>query len=143
MKTELYATLSGLIDARLNCIKSNNQEWLGKHTNRILEIVSDHMPSGSGIDCGTKIDLDESTGEKLVFTFSYHHMNESGMYDGWTDHKAIVTPSLAHGFSLRITGSNRNDIKEYLHEVYSFAVSPHLDYDRATDKYVRAGELVS
>lgn len=143
MKTELYATLASLIQARLNCIKSNNQEWLGKHTARILEIVKAHMPSGSGVDSGTKIDLDASTGEKLVFTFSYHHMNDNGMYDGWTEHKAIVTPSLAHGFSLNITGRNRNQIKEYLHEVFSFAVSAQLDYEIASDSYRIKGEIKS
>jgi hypothetical protein len=54
----------------------------------------------------------------LVIVTSYHHMNDAGMYDGWTDHKVIVTPSLVHGFVLRITGRNRNDIKEYIADLF-------------------------
>ncbi len=118
--TRLYSELASLVCARLNCIKSDNTEWLAKHEAKILELVKETAPSGSGIDCGTKIDLDASTGEKLVFNFSYHHMNESGIYDGWTEHKAIVVASLQFGFDLTITGRNRNQIKEYLHETFSF-----------------------
>jgi len=79
--------------------------------------VMDTAPSGSGIDDGTKLD-DTSTANKLVFNTGFHHMNENGYYDGWTDHQVIVTPSLAYGFDMRITGRDRNDIKDYLYEVY-------------------------
>jgi len=40
------------------------------------------------------------------------------MYDGWTEHKIIVTPSLMAGFNLQITGKDKGQIKEYLCEVY-------------------------
>jgi len=143
MNTKLYATLASLVQARLNCIKSKNAEWLIKHEQSIVQIVKDLLPSGSGIDCGTKIDLDASNGEKLVLTFCYHHMNEHGYYDGWTDHKAVVTPSFAHDFNLVITGRNRNEVKEYLHETYSCDLSQHLDYQRDTGKYVALRETVS
>jgi len=76
------------------------------------------MPSGSGIDSGTTLDFDKSSGSKLVFSTSYHHMTEDGMYDGWTEHVVTVKPSLMFGFDLAISGRDRNDIKEYLHEVY-------------------------
>lgn len=115
----LYQTLASLIQARLNCIKSNNTEWLEKHTANIFELVKNCLPSGSGIDCGTKIDLDMSTPDKIVLHTSFHHMNDCGMYDGWTEHTVTVTPSLQFGFNLKISGRDRNDIKEYLHEVYS------------------------
>jgi hypothetical protein len=102
----------------LNCIASHNDEWREKHGERIADLL-DEMPSGSGIDCGTKIDLDASTAEKLVFDVAYHHMNDGGYYDGWTQHTVIVTPSLAFGFTLRITGRDRNGIKEYIAEMFS------------------------
>ncbi len=120
MKTKLYAQLAMLICARLNCISKGNSEWEAKHEEQILSIVKDTAPSGSGIDCGTKINLDDSAPEKLVFDFSYHHMNDGGYYDGWTEHRLIVTPSLQFGCNLKITGKDRNDTKEYLHEVYSY-----------------------
>jgi hypothetical protein len=75
------------------------------------------LPSGSGIDCGTELDRAACKPGKLVFTFSYHHMNEAGMYDGWTEHTLIVTPSF-DGIDLRITGRDRNQVKEYLYDIY-------------------------
>ncbi len=127
MARYLYSELAGLITARQNCRVSFNDEWFHKNTDKILELVKEFMPSGSGIDSGTKIDLDASTGEKLVFTFSYHHMNEGGMYDGWTEHIAYVTPSLQFGVYLRITGRNRNYIKEYLYDVFQNALTEQVD----------------
>jgi len=96
---KLYQILSGSVAARLNCLATEERtnekhDWTDKNTDTIETLVKNFMPSGSGIDCGTKIDLDQSTGEKLVFHFGYHHMNENGFYDGWTEHKLTVTPSL-------------------------------------------------
>lgn len=78
----------------------------------------DQMPSGSGWDCGTKLDLDRSTPDKLVFYGSYHHMNDGGMYDGWTEHTIIVRASLAFELDVRVTGRDRNDIKSYIGEMF-------------------------
>jgi len=123
MDNKLYCELARLVAAIRNCEKSNNQEWLGRHTARLKTLVQEEMPSGSGIDNGTKIDLDASTPDKLVFEVGFHHMNDGGMYDGWTEHRIIVTPSLAFGFDLRITGKDRNEIKEYLNDVYYSALN--------------------
>ena len=46
----------------------------------------------------------------------FHHMNDGGFYDGWTEHSVVVTPSLVYGFDTRITGRDRNDIKNYIGE---------------------------
>lgn len=126
MKTKLvYQEIATLITARLNCIKSGNQEWLEKHTER-LEDIAKSLPRGSGIDRGTKLDLDKSTGEKIVLNMSFHHMNEGGMYDGWTEHVITVTPSLYFGFNLSISGQDKNQIKEYLYDVYHEALNEEI-----------------
>jgi hypothetical protein len=52
-------------------------------------------------------------------------MNENGFYNGWSDHKVIVTPSLAFGMNIKITGENRNDIKDFLFDVFEH----DLNYD--------------
>ena len=122
----LYRELASLVCARQNCAKSGNSEWHDRHTERIEELVRNHMPSGSGIDSGTHLDLDKSSEDRLVFRFGYHHMNDCGIYDGWTEHKAIVIPSLQFGFHLNITGRDRNDIKDYLHDVFSAALSEEV-----------------
>lgn len=118
MKRPLYQQIVTRVVAMENCRKSGNSEWQHKHGEALAELIKNRMPSGSGIDCGTKIDLEKSNADRLVFTAPYHHMNEAGFYDGWTDHTIVVTPSLLNGIDLRITGRDRNQIKDYLHEVY-------------------------
>ena len=115
-----YQALASKLQAVSNCIDSNNVEWNAKHRDAI-DAVMKSAPSGSGIDQGTTFDVDDNLKDpfRLIFTLSYHHMNENGMYDGWTEHKITVSPSLAHEFTMKITGPDRNEIKEYLHEVYS------------------------
>jgi hypothetical protein len=125
--TKVYQQIASLIQARQNCQQTGNTDWESRHEDRIYSLVNEYMPSGSGIDNGTSIDLDASTPEKLVFSFGYHHMNESGYYVGWSEHRLIVTPSLASGFDLRITGRDRDQIKEYLADVYSAALSSIVD----------------
>jgi hypothetical protein len=126
----VYQELSSMIQARLNNLEDMKRDnlpeeteklrsyWFEEWEKRILETVK-NGPSGSGIDSGTEITLDKSIRNKLVFHTAYHHMNDGGMYDGWTEHNLIVTPDLCFGFNLKITGRDRNYIKDYLHEVYS------------------------
>jgi hypothetical protein len=127
----LYSELSTAIQARHNCDTSNprNDEWFDKWTDRINELV-DKLPSGSGIDCGTKIDLDATHAEKIVLGLSFHHMNDGGYYDGWTQHHIVVTPSFT-GIKLRISGPNRNDIKDYLYETYDYALTREVEQIKA------------
>ncbi len=145
MNGKLYAVLASLVQARANCAESHNEEWFVRHTERALKLVSEYMPSGSGIDNGTKLDIDISGPNKLVFLTSYHHMNDCGYYDGWTEHTVIVTPSLQHGFEVRITGRDRNDTKEYLHDVFCEALDTDCDMwagtpDTATPAAPRSAE---
>lgn len=113
-----YQKLASLVAARLNCITSSNCAWRDKHEETILQIVSDYLPSGSGIDSGTEIDLDASTADKLVFTCGFHHMTEHGLYDGWTHHTITVRPDW-HGIKLTVSGKNYNGVKDYLGDIYS------------------------
>jgi hypothetical protein len=118
MQRKLYQELAALIGAIHNCRKMGNAEWEPRHTDRLESLVKDHMPSGSGIDNGTTLDLDASTPNRLVFNTAYHHMNDGGMYDGWTEHTVTVTPDLASGYDLHISGRDRNAIKEYLSDTF-------------------------
>ncbi len=126
-KEPLYVALAGIMYALENCDKSGNSDWRAKHKDRALRLVKTHMPSGSGLDSGTKLDFDRSTLDKLVFTTAFHHMHETGFYDGWTEHDVIVKPCLFSGFVLRITGRNRNDIKDYMYDCFASALSAEVD----------------
>lgn len=120
-----YQVIATALAARNDCGASPEGEahpWYAKWT-AVIEKETAELPSGSGIDSGVKFDFDASTPEKLVFDFGYHHMNDGGYYDGWTNHSLIVTPSLQFGFSLRITGKDRNDTKDYLHEIFQYALA--------------------
>lgn len=74
------------------------------------------LPRGSGIDAGTTIV--SVTDKQIVLTAGYHHMNEGGYYDGWTEHTIRVRPSLMLGMTVTVSGPNRNNIKDYLQELY-------------------------
>lgn len=102
----------------------------------VLDYIEKNLlPSGSGVDSGTQIDRDKSNPGKIVLSTSYHHMDEGGCYDGWTEHTVIVTPSFS-GFDLRITGRNRNDIKDYLGDRYYHALAEKIvpTYDEETEE---------
>jgi hypothetical protein len=120
---KLYVELSRTVRAYENCCNSpGHEEWKLKHAAYLKELVHEYMPSGSGLNNGTSLNLEKSDSERLVFETSFHHMNENGLYDGWTDHTVVVTASLMFGVNIRITGRNRNDIKEYLHTLFQEAL---------------------
>jgi hypothetical protein len=117
-KIDQYRELATLVDARQSCIIANNRDWELRHTERINHILRNDFPHGSEFDSGCHLDFDKSTGERLVIVTAFHHMDESG-YNGWTEHTIIVTPSLASGFHLKITGRDRNNIKDHITELFS------------------------
>jgi len=114
---ELYKEIAETIQARLIVLKNNNQEWINKHELKLGELQY-MLPHGSGIDGDNAINLDKSTGEKIIIETAFHHMDENGFYDGWTEHKLIITASLIYGLHIKITGFDKNQIKEYLHELF-------------------------
>ena len=116
----LYQAIARAVDARDRCDLEQNHPWSPIWRERIEKMLA-CLPSGSGWDHGTK--LAKSTPERLVFYGSFHHMNDAGMYDGWTDHEIIVTPSLTYRYNIRVTGRDRNGIKEYLGDLFSDALA--------------------
>lgn len=136
MRTEkLYRLLASKVGAYVNCVESGNDEWRARHRESVERLVKEFMPSGAGIDCGTKFDFDASNGERLVFVVDFHHLDSGGGYDGWTRHFVTVKASLQFGFRLSISGRNRNDIKEYLGDVYGEALGAVIvtEYDAVND----------
>lgn len=117
MKDSLIALIAQTCDWR----KQVNEEYMGVCEDRLYKLEQ-MLPSGSGIDSGCKIDVENSSSDKVVILFSWHHMDENGYYDGWTDHKLIVKPKLWNNFDVRITGRDRNYLKEYLYDLFDSAL---------------------
>lgn len=131
MKKPLYQILALTLEAIRNCEKSGNGDWEARHMDRLMSLVKDHMPSGSGIDDGTHLDLECTSPERLVLSAWYHHMDKWGGYDGWTEYTVTVKGSLAFGITLKIGGRDRNGIKDYLYDVYHEALTQEVEeYER-------------
>lgn len=129
---KLYQRISSLLDARQRCNSNGNQEWFDRHTATIAKLVEENLPSGAGFDTGTTILWGKSTPEHLVFQTSFHHMNDNGFYTHWTEHEVHVTPSLQHGFNLRITGRGvRGDggaFKDYVYVTFGEALDQDISW---------------
>jgi hypothetical protein len=123
---KLYAAIARGVQAYQNCVDSGNAAWVEKHATRVEALVREHMPSGSGVDSGTHILWSKSTSDKLVFSTSFHHMDDHGMYDGWTEHTVTVKASLGFELDVKVGGRDRNDIKDYLREVFDDALTHEI-----------------
>lgn len=115
--TTLQALHTALI-ARDNCRKANNP-YADAWTEQIATLM-EYGPSGAGIDRGIK--LLAWTARRVRFSADFHHMSESGMYDGWTEHVVTIAPTFT-GFDVTISGRNRNDIKDYIGQTFQHWLS--------------------
>lgn len=118
MKKTVIHQIASIQQAIVNCVNSGNREWSERHEIARDQLIKSFMPSGSGFDNGTSFNDVLSSPERLVFNVSFHHMNERGAYDGWSHHTVVVTPSLVHGFTVRVTGRDRSNIKEFIAESF-------------------------
>lgn len=123
MSYNLAHYLSSAITAYHNCKKTNNHEWITKHRQRIEELAKTCLPSGSGFDSGCTVDYEMSSQDRIVIETSFHHMNEDGYYDGWSNHHIIVTPGfmgpnyeINSDYSNVGTGAFTDDFDDYVIE---------------------------
>lgn len=129
--------IASLLVARENCVRSDNQDWLERHNARLVDLIKNHLPSGSGIDRGTRLDYSRSNGTKIVLDTAFHHMDSNGYYDGWTEHGVIVRPTF-DDIDISIKGHNKNDIKDYLHDVFRSALLTYVEIDHENDRFFRS-----
>lgn len=99
-----------------------------KHAEMIHFIDKELLPRGCGFDMGCNLDFQESKPNRIVIRTDFHHMNGAGFYTGWTDHKVVIRPSLAFGFEVKVTGQNRNLIKDYIADVFIQALMHEFDF---------------
>lgn len=129
----LFQEIASVCGAR-HRVAANGNDFAAKHNETLDNIEKDLLPSGSGIDCGTTIDRDKSNDDVIVLNTSFHHMNDAGMYDGWTEHVVTIRPAF-RGIDITVSGRNRNDIKDYLLEVFDSSLTDAVDYDEETGNW--------
>lgn len=139
----LYRLIAQTVEAHDNCAKSGNLELKIRHRETLNYLERNLLPSGSGIDNGTRIDFDRTTPDRLVFYLDFHHMNDGGFYDGWTEHRLTVKASLTNGIDIHISGRDRNAIKDYLYEVYDCALREFVEWDNERERWQFAPEPAS
>jgi len=125
----LYQKLASICDAAINCKNHDNKEWEQRHIERACKLVADNLPYGAGFDNGTNLDFDKSHQNRLVFTTAFHHMDENGMYDIWTEHEVSISASLRDGIRVTVHGRDRNDIKDYIAECFHYALTRRFTND--------------
>lgn len=129
----LYIHIASAIAALHNCEQRATQittgkpdtSWVTRWRDR-LAAYEQLLPSGSGFDNGSKIDIDSSRGDDLWFETSFHHMDEVGGYDGWTEHTINITPSFIHGFTIEVKGEDRGDIGDYIGDTFNSALADEV-----------------
>lgn len=99
-----------------------------------IEALEKRLPSGSGFDAGSHIDMVKSRSSCIVITTEYHHLSEYGYYCGWSSHAITVSPSMVFGFVIDcksdyigVDKEERRDIKaffeDYILDCFQFALS--------------------
>ena len=120
-------TLATQISAELFRIGHPNKDIVSDAM-ACLDRLAEFLPSGSGFDSGTTLDVDQSSPEKLVFDTSFHAMNEYGYYDGWTDHTVTAQPSFVLGLIIcEPANDNPLDIMEYVAETFLEALGQDIE----------------
>ena len=86
-----------------------------------LTLFKEVLPNGNGIEAGCVISL-KSTKKRIVIDTLYWHTNDSDETSRWTAHQVIITPSFEREINIRITGKNKDNVKDYLHDIFREAL---------------------
>jgi len=127
MKLPLYQLIARAGDAANYCAKRGSKEWLQVWEDLLAQCEEQLLPSGSGFNAGTKIEYAGS--DKIVLRTSFHHMNEHGYYDGWTEHVIVAVPNFIYELDLKVGGRNKNGVKEYIADVFYEVLRREVVYD--------------
>ncbi len=132
--TPLYVALASLCQRYHNLAKQPelNRDMEDHCLEEAHRLVREYMPSGSGFDAGTELVIDVCDASTLVFKTAFHHMDEHGGYDGWSEHKVKVTAEFG-GFDIYVGGRDRNQIKDYIADTFHYALSQEVGYRALPD----------
>lgn len=140
MAKTLISQIASTLEAIENCKETGNKEWKVRHE-RSLKALIDCLPSGSGIDCGTK--LESAQAKQIVFKAEYHMMDSDGYYDGWETFLIEVLPSFS-GIEIGVKWEKTkrcadimSDTAAYLHEVYWHHLMDKYEIEHTEDGGVK------
>lgn len=125
---KLYKFLANNLFRIDRMTREGRTDYAARVKDDVEAFVKSRFPSGSGFDMGTKLVWDKSHPEQLEFKTAFHHMDGGGFYSGWTEHHIIVKPSLLFDIDIRISGKNRNEIKDHIHEVFNHVLMCDEDF---------------
>ena len=104
-------------------VLAGNAEDLFKenHMDALAYLEKTFLPDGSGFDNGTHIITEgiKKDDEKIRIQANFHHLNGDGYYNGWTEHVVTVTPSLDGWVNIKVSGKDKDGIKEYILDTFS------------------------
>lgn len=94
MKYQVIERIATILKAYHTCDELKAKEWKNNHRDTLEDIAKNYLPSGSGFDSGSHIDIDDSNGiDCIILETSYHHMSEYGFYCGWSEHRITIRPT--------------------------------------------------
>ncbi len=130
MNTTIASRIASLLLAIKNCERpgflTHAQDMQDMHEHALKRIM-DEAPRGSGFNHGTSLNREKRNDNQILFVTGFHHMDENGFYDGWTWHNVYVRANLVFGLKITISGSDRNGIKDYIHEVFHSWLAKQVD----------------
>lgn len=115
-QSTLFLEFSRLVELRLSCLEKGDDVDAEGYEAQLHKLAETRMPNGAGFDSGTRIDLEQSRRNKLVFHTDYHHMNDSTR----TAHTVTVSPFIQ---SFRIGGPNKDGIKQVIQDAFQKALN--------------------
>lgn len=86
-----------------------------------LDKLEGLLPSGSGIDCGSRIDRESYSETEFSIDADYHYMDDNGFYAGWFTFRITVTANLAWNYNVEceITSNDTDEDWEYIEDLYN------------------------
>jgi hypothetical protein len=132
----VYAEIDSLITAIEHCKATKNETWEDRHRERLREIEQNLLPSGSGFDSGSTVDLERSNRDRIIINSAFHIMNECGYYDGWIHFEVIVQPTFS-GIDVTVKGpfakTGVTELKEYIEQVFYHDLTYEIQPEEVSD----------
>lgn len=135
---KFYQVIANTLYARNHWLKQEDKllYYRSDDVERTIHQLNDLLPSGSGFDNGTIIDMDcKNPFQKFDLVTCFHHMDGNGYYAGWNDYTVTVKACMLSGFSLHIKGRDYNGFKEYAYEMFDELLHRHMRYEKLTDRW--------